>query len=255
MPIETDADGNVVTPPEGNPPPAPPAPTQPPMVPVGYFSPEQVEEIRKQEKDKLYADLQKAKEESKSLKAEKDAREKAAIEAQAKAEEVANKLAEEEMSAKELLAQRESKWQAEINELRLQRQQDQERMAMETRFQQLKSYAAQVINANASAILPQFQDVDLVFGESEDEINAKVQTLVNKSAATIQDLQQAQTEEGRQSVGVSPFAPAMGPEGAMPTQRTYTPEQIKSMSMKDYAKFREQQGIDRLDSGNRGLFG
>lgn len=255
MTVQLDENGNVITPTEDNNPPTPPA-TPPPTVPLGYFTKEQVEEIRKQEKDKLYGDLQKAKEEAKQLKAEKDAREKATSEAQQKAEEEARKAAEVEMSAKELLAQREAELRAEINEVRLKHQEQEQMWQLERRYQQLQSHAAQVIAANASGILPHLQDVSLVQGESEEEINAKVQKLVNITAATVQDLQQAQTEEGRQSQGVSPFGgPPVGPENLMPTQRTYTPEQIKGMSMKEYAKFREQQGIDRLDSGNRGLFG
>lgn len=254
MAATLDDDGNILVDPNA-PPSTPPESNKPSMVPVGFFTAEQVENFRKEEKNKLYAEIQKAKEETKQLKAEKEAREKAATDAQAKADAEARKAAEAEMSAKELLEAQRAEWQAQMDAMREEQAAQQAAYVKERRFQELQTYAAKAIAANATNIFPELQDISEVWGETEEEINARTEALVNKTAAIINSFQQAQTEQGRQSVGVSPFAPATGPEGVLPTQRTYSAEQVAAMNMKDYAAFRKQLGMDQLDSGNRGMYG
>lgn len=263
MPAELDADGNLkMTDPGQQIPPIPPPTNTPPMVPVGFFTQEQLdaqinaerERVRKEEKDKLYGRLTEAEKRAKELEAAQAKRDEQEAALLAKQEADAKKAQEAEMTAKQLIDQREQEWQARFEAMEAQHAQERAIAAQERRYQELQTYKAQVIAANQDNILPHLRDPALVTGSSEEEINSSVERLVNVTAATLQDLGQLNQEQQRMAPGVSLRTPG-GPESSIPTQRTYTPEQLANIPMSDWPAMRKQLGLDRNDNGNRGLFG
>ncbi len=227
---------------------------------VQYFTAEQVEAIRAQEKDKLYDRLKKTDEQLATFKstvdqltADKAARD-AEIEAQKKAAEDAQKReAESKLTAEQLIAARE----AELKEQQDKFQKDMDlklaTMAKEQEFLKLQSYirtrVAEEIAANT--IIPDL--VEFVGGNSEDEVEASITKVKEKTANIVKG---ATTLSGgvSQLPGVSPTGSPAGPLDNLSGPRQLSAEEIASMSMDEFSKYRRQSGLDRAGNG-QGLFG
>jgi hypothetical protein len=107
---------------------------------------------------------------------------------------------------------------------------------------------------NADQILPELQD--MVTGTTKQEIDESVARLVERSASVINNFRQATEGDPRDVQGVRPWAPAMGPEALLESQRQFSTEEMKNWSMKDYLKYRDQLPTGRAAGaqGDRGLF-
>lgn len=265
-----DPEGNLVIPPNPlNPPPTGlPAPQNPPQPPTGlpaprFWTEEQVNEererIRREEKDKLYS--------NKSQTEQALERALAEIENQKTADaKRAKDLADAEAEAQRIAAEAEMTANQRIDALR--REQDERNrqfqeelalrdaiMARDSRFHELENYAGRVLAANADNILPQLQDLDDIRADSEEQIDAKVQRLVQKSASVLEDIRGAQSAGQRTAPGVSTFSPAMGPqEQLLNTQKTYTAQELRDMSNADYASIRHLLPTGRSGGSGRGMF-
>ena len=99
------------------------------------------------------------------------------------------------------------------------------------------------------------QLIDLVNGNSVDEIEQSIAVLKEKSAGIMQDVMQASQLAKKQMVGASITAPASGPLDNDPSQQSYTPDSIRDMSMADYMKNRARLLGDAANNRGQGLFG
>lgn len=218
-----------------------------------YFSEEEVQKIRQQEKEKMYKRLEdsdsrvKAMEEQLSLLSSE--REKALKEA----EERANKEAElirqrelEELSAKDLLLRKEDEWKQRVNqveqewgqkfhELELQRQAQEAMLEKERQLQQLEAYRQRRIQAEQDSIIPELRD--LISGNSEEEIENSIAVLRDRSTAIIESIQQASAPRIK---GAPVTAPPVGPMDNQTDYQTITADDIRNMPMDQYAKMRER---------------
>lgn len=244
--------------------PAPPVninfPPQPAPPSGQYFTAEQVEEIRRQEKDKLYDRMKKSedqlnafKDTVEQLKADKDARD-AELEAQRKAaEEAQRREAESKLTAEQLIQAREAELKAQQEQFQKDMELKLATMAKEQEFLKLQSYirtrVAEEIAANT--IIPDL--VEFVGGNSEDEVEASI-TKVKEKTANIVKGATSLTGGNPQLPGVSPTGSPAGPLDNLSPPRGLSAEEISKMGMADYAKFRSQSGIDRAGNG-QGLFG
>lgn len=235
--------------------PSPPQ-TNPGQPPSGrWFTEEDVERFRRQERDKLYPQLEETR--TKLAEFERREQERAEREAQERAqrEEAERRAREEDMSAKELIEAQRQEYEARFQQIQQERAQERAIFERERRFQELQAYKARVLAANADNILPEFNDPEDVSGDSEEAINASVQRLVEKSARVMQNFQMAQDEGRRAMPGVPPTAPAIGPQDMFGAQqRTFTPEQIAAMPMSEWAKVREHLGPGQADRGDHGMY-
>jgi len=223
------------------------------------FTAADLERIRKEEKDKLYPEIDRL---TASIKAIEDQRAQELAEAARKQQEkeaTVQAKKEEEMSAKQLLEQKlketNDNWEERFTKLQSEREADRAILAKERAYNELVDYRASRLQDEKDEIAPQFHN--FIMGETKEQIDnaiaqAKVQTQsIYDEVATARAQQQAQMR------GVSPTGyTSMGPlEGAM-GQKTYTQADINNMSMAEYAVFRQESGLAGNDAArSRGIFG
>lgn len=225
------------------------------------FTAEEVARIRQEEKDKLYSRMQKGDErlqslesELKTLREEREAREKAEADRVAAEEQAAKEKAEQDMSAKRLLEERSTEWERRFEEVQREREQERAALAKEAEFNALRAYIQERVNVERSNIAPEL--VDLVTGNNREEVDASIEMLKAKTDQIFQSVQSAQQQARSQMRGVS----ATGYTGNGPTDqdggsRQLSVDDIKNMPMSEFAKYRSQLlGAAAGNSSNRGLF-
>lgn len=253
----------------GTSPSTPPAPVSTPAVnPDNVFTKADVEaaveKARQQEKDKLYGKVSTLEERLAEVAQREEARQAAEEQARKDAEEVARKSREEDMSAKELLNQREQEWQERLNtttqsfearlaEIQTQREQEQALLEKERSFSALSAYKAERLAAESEHIAPQFHD--FITGNSQEEIEQSIAVAKAKSAEVAEQVQAAlqAARAGSRGTSVSGYAP-VGPMEFEAGQRQYSAADIQNMDMAEYAKHRASL-IGGGGPNNRGLFG
>lgn len=230
------------------------------------FTAAQLEAARKQEKDKLYAQIEalqteqkKASEALAAIQKAKDEELAAVQAAEAQKAEEARKKAEEEMSAKQLLEQKLAEttqtWQQKFEQMEQERAQEKALLEKEREYQALVSYRNDAIAAAGDDIAPQFYD--FIQGDTKEQIDAGIARAKAATESIAQQFQAAQQTQLSQMRGVSTagYAP-VGPMENNPGQQNVTDAQIAAMSMAEYAQFRSKTGVGAAESrSNRGLFG
>jgi hypothetical protein len=230
------------------------------------FTAAQLEAARKQEKDKLYAQLESLQTEQKrasealaAMQKAKDEELAAVQAAEAQKAEEARKKAETEMSAKQLLEQKLAEttqtWQQKFEQMEAERAQEKALLAKEREFQELVSYRNSAISAAGDDIAPQF--FDFIQGDTKEQIDAGIARAKAATESIAQQFAAAQQTQLSQMRGVSTagYAP-VGPMENNPGQQQVTDAQISAMSMAEYQQFRAKTGVGAAESrSNRGLFG
>lgn len=217
------------------------------------FTAEDIARAREQEKSKVYPQLEKLREELAALKREKDERESSEAVAHAEAEAEARRKAEEEMEIRDLLAKKEEEFTSQLEAERLERERAFALLENEKRFQELQSYRQQRLEQERESIIPEL--LDLVDGSSIEEVDASIENLRERSSRILDSAQQAMQSARRDMAGSRVTAPAAGPLDTDPDNRSYTPDDIRGMSMADYMKHRQRLLGDSAASRGRGLFG
>lgn len=232
------------------------------LPPVGqYFTAEQLEAARQQEKDKVYDRLKKAddqltafKQQVDELAADKKARDDEAARVKAEADAVAKKAADDKLTAEQLVEQTRQEMQAEMQALRQQQETDRALMEKERQFLSLQSYTQRRISEEVSAdnIHPTF--VDYITGNTPEEVEASITIAKEKTDSILEGIVNRQPVITRQP-GVSPTG--FGPSGPLDrltgTPREYSPEEIDAMDMETYSAYRKAKGIDKAGN-DRGMF-
>lgn len=231
-----------------------------------FFSEDEVEGIRKQEKDKMYKRLEEADSRVKQMEeqlsiiaAEREQAKKEAEERAAKEAELLRQREIEEMSAKELLLKKEDEfnqkinsveqeWQERLAAIEAQRQAQEALLDKERQMQELDHYRNQRIQAEQDNIIPEL--IDLVSGNSQEEIEQSISLLRDRSSAIIESIQQATQQQQGRLRGVSPTAPPVGPMETQTEYQQLNADDIRNMSMEQYAKMRERL----LNARPRGRF-
>lgn len=222
-----------------------------------YFTAEQLEAARQQEKDKLYGRLTQQDEtinsfktQLASLQAAEDERKKAVKDAAKAAEDAAKRETEAKLSAEELIRVKE----AELNAKQEQFSKDMElklaTMQKEQDFLRLQGYIHRRVaeETAANTIIPEL--VEFIGGNTEEEVEASITKVKEKTANIVQG---AMTLSAPQMpTGVSPTG---GPSGLdrLNVPREPDANEIASMNMEQYRAYREQKGISGAGN-NKGLF-
>lgn len=233
-----------------------PTPKEEPAKSSKVFTEEEVEQIRKQEKDKLYKRIEEADTRVKSMEEQMtllaQEREQARLEAEEKARQEAELLRQreiDELSAKELLAKREDEFNLKIKdlesdyrkrfeEIETQRQAQEAILEKERRLQELTSYRSRRVSEEAEYIIPEL--LDLVSGNSEDEIETSINVLRDRSSAILESIQQAAQQQQGRLRGTQVTAPPIGPMETQTEYQTLTADDIRNMSMEQYEKMRDR---------------
>ena len=218
------------------------------------FTEDEVENIRKQEKDKLYKRLEEAENRYKTMEEQvltlAQEREKAIREAQEiarKEEEIRRQREFEELSAKELLKRTEdefnvkiknvdAEWQNRFAQIEAERQAQAALLDKERQLREVETYRQRRLHESQDEIIPEL--IDLVSGNTPEEIEASVEILRQRSAAIIESIQQA-TQPSRVK-GVSVTAPSVGPMETQTEYQTLNADDIRNMTMDQYVKMRDR---------------
>ncbi|CAB4123744.1 hypothetical protein UFOVP45_18 [uncultured Caudovirales phage] len=224
------------------------------------FTADDIAKARAQEKAKLYPQLEKTQEELANVKkilAEQQAKEaeRAAKRAEREAIRAAEKKQQEEQSleVRDLLAKKEKEWQAQLEAERAQRESAFALLERERDFQELQTFRQSRLEQERSNIIPEL--IDLVKGDSKDEIEQSIAELKSKSTQIFDSVAQASQQTRKEMVGTRITAPASGPLDNDSAQSSLTPEAISKMSQAEYAKYRTTLLGTASSNRGQGLFG
>lgn len=237
-----------------DPKPAEQAPETPPAQPASpnsrMFTEEEVEAIRRQEKDKVYGKIDKMQQQLDAFNQEREAAARAAEEAAQREAEERRAREEEELSAKDLLTKKEDEFNQRLNTA--QQEWEQKFMALqeeseaqkallekERRFQELESYKNRRLAEESENLMPEL--LDFVQGNSEEEIENAISAVAARTSAIMASMQEALPAPPERPRGV----PATGstPSGPLENsteQQTYTVSDIANMDMTTFAANRER---------------
>jgi hypothetical protein len=216
------------------------------------FSQEDIEKAREQEKSKVYKRLETLQETVSRLENEAKARAEAEEQAQRLLEDEAKKKVESEMSAKDLLAQKEQEWAQQLSLVQQQMESEKALRERESQFAELMDYRQQVIQQYSDRVAPEL--LDLIHGDTADEINATAEDMAARTSRILAQTAEALQTTRQQTPTSRITAPSSGENAG--SQRTFNPDEIRNMSMSEYAKHRKSllgKGTD--GSTSRGLFG
>lgn len=227
--------------------------TEPQPSKYEVFTAEDIARAREQEKSKVYPQLDRLRDELAELKREKEERESEEARIRAEAEAEAKRQQEEEMEIRDLLSKKEEEFASQLEAERLEREKAFALLENEKRFQELLTYRQQRLEEEREAIIPEL--LDLVEGSSTEEIEASIANLKERSNRILESAQQAMQSARRDMAGSRVTAPAAGPLDTDPDNRSYSPDDIREMSMADYMKNRQRLLGESAASRGRGLFG
>lgn len=247
------AGDDVITVP-ADPKPAEQAPETPPAQPASpnsrLFTEEEVEAIRRQEKDKVYSKIDKMQQQLDAFNQEREAAARAAEEARQREEEERRAREEEEMTAKELLTKKEDEWKSQFNTaqqeweqkfMALQQESEAQKALLEKerQFQALESYKSRRLAEESDNLMPEL--LDFIQGNSEEEIENAIQAVAARTSAIMASMQEALPAQPERPRGV----PATGstPSGPLENStehQTFTVSDIASMDMSTFAANRER---------------
>jgi len=224
------------------------------------FSAEDISKARAQEKAKLYPQVEKLQEELALLKKEREEREAVEADRAEKRRERAAQAAEEkkmqqedEMSYKDLLKAKEQEFNAALLQERSEREKAFALLEREREFQELQQYRSQRLEAERNDIIPEL--VDLISGNSKEEIENSIANLKERSTKIFDSVAQASQQSRKDMVGTRATLPASGPLDNDSDQRTYSPTDISNMSAAEYAKNRARLLGTQATNRGQGLFG
>lgn len=232
--------------------------------PRQFFTAEDIERARQQERDKLYGRITRSDERFRTLEEEvtslrQAAQERAAAEQQAREEaaETLRRKQEDELSARQLIEQREREWQDRFS--KFQQEQEIARVAYEKDKQHLalKNYIERRAREEMANELIGDELIDFINGNNEEEVEASILILRDKTKRILDGIRegQQQARAGMQGVQGTGAPPAGGPLDNLsaPSQREMTLEELRAIPPSQWGNYRGQFGLTGSDS-NQGLY-
>ena len=141
------------------------------------------------------------------------------------------------MDTRQLLEQRQAEWDQRFQSLERERDTERALREQEGRYAAVNEYRRNRIEQEAHTIMPELRD--LIGGSSEEEIEASIAAMQQRTEAILSSVQGAVTQQRQQVRGVGITAPPVGPMEQQTTFETLTPDDIRSMDMTTYAKYRD----------------
>jgi DNA repair exonuclease SbcCD ATPase subunit len=222
-----------------------------------FYTEEDLAKVRSQEKSKLYPEIESLKEELNSLKKEREeeaARKAAEASAQAEAEALkAKEIAESELEVRDLLKVKEQEWQEQLERERQERERAFALLEQERNFTDLQNYRNQRVEQEREAIIPEL--LDLLAGNTREEVEASIEGLKERSARILESAQQAMQTARRDMTGTRATLPPAGPLDTNSAQRSFTAQEIASMSVQEYAQYRDKLMSPQARGVSQGMFG
>lgn len=202
------------------------------------FTEAEIQAARTQERDKVYPEMKRMQDELKDTRDKLEAREKTEREATEAAANLATTAAQAEMDAKQLITAKDAEWKAMFAQQQAEVDTTRALFEREQRHAQLQAYRFEAQKASAEDVLPEL--LDFIDGNDVDEINASMETLKQRSAAILGNMNAATQQQRVAMQGTTATAPATGPVDNVMGQQQFSAEDIKNMDEATYAKYRNQ---------------
>ena len=218
-----------------------------------FYTDEDLAKVRSQEKEKLYPQIDSLKEELLSLKKEK---EEEAIRRSADAEADAARAREEalaELDSRSYADARLAELQEQLERERVERERAFALLEREKQYADLQSYRQQVLEQERDNIIPEL--VDLISGNTREELTASVEGLKDRSARILESAQAAMQNARKEMKGTSITTPPAGPMETNSEQRMLSPEEISALPMNEYAKYRSRLLSFKAQGKTQGILG
>jgi len=203
---------------------------------------EDLERVRQQEKDKLYGRIEELSTGLRQVQEERQAelaeRERLAAEA-AEAQRLRE---EDELNVRDLLTKKELEWQQRMTQIESRYDQDRAVFERERQLHELADYRRNRIEQESEYILPELRD--LVQGDTVEAVDASIETMKARTTQIFANIAAAQQQSPQVPFapqrGASPTAPSVGPMEQLPAYESLTPDDIRTMDMETYKKYRAQ---------------
>jgi hypothetical protein len=202
------------------------------------FTADEVEEFRKQERDKLYPQLTELQNEAKQLREWREQQEAAAAAAEQQRLAAEQEAERSKMTAEELIAAQRADTDKQIAEMRTAMEQQGALFEKERELMALTQYRSGRVDAERENILPEL--IDLVTGSSPEEIEASIESLKQRTASIVGNVAAATQATRQQMQGTSVTAPPVGPQDIQSGQVQISTEDIRQMDMATYAANRDR---------------
>lgn len=218
-----------------------------------FYTEEDLARVRAQEKDKLYPQIDKLKSELEELKKQRE-EEAARIAAEKEAKDAeARAAAEADMDVRDLLKTKENEWNQQLERERQERERAFALLEREKSFAELQAFKQQRLEQERENIIPEL--LDLVTGNTQEEVNASLDSLKERSARILESAQQAMQSARKEMTGSRVTAPPTGPLDINSEQRNFTADEIAAMPMNEYAKYRQRLLSPQAQGKTQGMFG
>lgn len=229
-----------------------PAPAAAPATTSQTFTSDDLAKARQQEKDKLYPQLEEMRTKLDTLQREREERLLAEEDARKAAESAAEEKRKTELTLKERVAQMEAEMEERFRTVQEERERERAILDHERRLMSLNEYRQRRVNEERENILPEL--IDLISGASEDEIEASITGLRERSDRILEGARQALAPAGPQT-GARVTAPPAGPLDTASENRLPSPDEIRAMDINEYQKYRDRLLGSTSSLRSRGLFG
>ena len=218
-----------------------------------FYTEDDLARVRAQEKDKLYPQIDKLKSELEELKKQRE-EEAARLSAEKEAKDAAARAeAEADMDVRELLKQKERELTEQLERERQERERAFALLEREKAFTELQTFKQQRLEQEREAIIPEL--LDLVTGDTQEEVNASLESLKERSARILESAQAAMQSARKEMTGSRVTAPPTGPLDINSEQRNFTADEIAAMPMNEYAKYRQRLLSAKAQGKTQGMFG
>jgi hypothetical protein len=161
--------------------------------------------------------------------------------------------AEADMDVRSLLEHKEKEWAAKLDGEVAERQRAFNLLDLERKYAEVTSYRALRVEEERDNIIPEL--VDLISGNNPEEIEESITGLRERSSRILESAQSAMQNARKEMTGSRVTSPASGPMDTNSDQQSFTSEQIASMSVTEYAKYREKLLGRAASNRNKGIFG
>jgi hypothetical protein len=200
-----------------------------------YYTEEDINRARQEEKNKLYARVNDMDAELKLVRKEREEREaaeKAAIEAAA-----AEAKKQEALTARQLVEKVREETATQLAQIQKDRDTERAIFDKEREFTRLQEYQRNRLNEETNNIMPQLYD--FVSGSTEAEIEASIERAKAKTAEIVGQVQQVAVQSRQEQIGVSPTAaPPVGPMESQMNYQSVSQQDVATMDMETYKQNR-----------------
>jgi hypothetical protein len=218
-----------------------------------FYTDEDLARVRSQEKDKLYPVIEELKAKVSTFEKEREEEATRRAEAERAEAERLKALEEDELGVRDLLKKKEQEWSEQLERERQERERAFALLEREKSFADLQAYRQQLVEQERDSIIPDL--LDLIQGNTREEIQASVEGLKSRSERILESAQSAMQNARKEMKGASTNAPTAGPLETNMESRQFTAQDIASMSVNEYAKYRDKLMSDSARGKSRGLFG